>query len=378
MPILIVGALLLFFGILAMFSVSIYDSFALGLRSIANGNVDVDPTNYFYFFKQLRNIVIGLCMALVVYKIPIKLFQRDKTIYIIFWLFVILQLLVFVPGIWVVYNGARWWINVAWITTLQPAEFFKLWYVLFLSSRLIRRYKMANTKQFFVNFLVVNAILFFWFLLIPDLWTVLVLWLVWLAMCRYAGAKFKYIALIAIWWIVTALSAALMASAISPKFNYITDRFTFFIRSDVDPQNRWIWWQNQQALIAVWWWWFWWQWYGKWLQKFGYIPEAQSDFIFSAFSEEIWFVGNMALLFMYFYLCWYFLKHLPLIRDEYSKLIGVGIISLIIIQMFVNLGVNLKMLPNTGLTLPFVSYGWTAIMVNMIEIIILYKILKQK
>ena len=84
MPILIVGALLLFFGILAMFSVSIYDSFALGLRSIANGNVDVDPTNYFYFFKQLRNIVIGVCMALVVYKIPIKLFQRDKTIYIIF------------------------------------------------------------------------------------------------------------------------------------------------------------------------------------------------------------------------------------------------------------------------------------------------------
>jgi len=112
------------------------------------------------------------------------------------------------------------------------------------------------------------------------------------------------------------------------------------------------------------------------LQKFGYIPEAQSDFVFSAFSEEIGFVGNIVLLSLYFYLAWYVLVHLHRVRNPYLKLIAVGIISLIVVQMFVNLGVNLKIMPNTGLTLPFVSFGGTALMVNVIEIVLLYRILR--
>ncbi|MEI7478527.1 MAG: FtsW/RodA/SpoVE family cell cycle protein [bacterium] len=91
------------------------------------------------------------------------------------------------------------------------------------------------------------------------------------------------------------------------------------------------------------------------MQKFGYIPEAQSDFIFAAFSEEIGFLGNMVLLAMYFYLAYTFLRLLPQVRDEYTKIFGVGLISLIMIQMFVNIGVNIKIVPLTGLTLPFVS-----------------------
>ncbi len=378
MPIIIVWILLLIFGLLAIFSVSIHDSFALGLRGIAQWRREGDPSNYFYFIRQIRNVAVGLVMSGIIYFIPIKFFQNNRNIIIIFVILILFQLLVFVPWIGVVFNWARWWISIPWLSTLQPSEFFKIGYVLFLASWLIRKYKMANTKEFFINFLVVNFVIFLAFLFIPDLGTVLVLWLAWLVMCRYAGAKFKYIALITIWGIFCAVSAALLASAISPKFTYITNRFTYFIRSDIDPQKRGIWWQNQQALIAIWWWWFWGQWYGKWLQKFGFIPEAQWDFIFSAFSEEIGFIGNIALLFLYFYLCRYFLSHLPLVRDEYSKLIGVGIISLIIMQMFVNIGVNLKILPNTWLTLPFISYGWSAIMVNMVQIILLYKILKQK
>jgi len=378
MPIIITWVLLLIFGILAIFSVSIHDSFALGLRWIAQWRWEWDPSNYFYFFRQLRNIVVWLIMAGVVYLIPIKFFQNNRNIVIIFAWLILFQLLVFIPGIGVVYNGARWWISIPGISTLQPAEFFKIGYVLFLSSWLIRKYKMTNTKEFFINFLVVNFVIFLIFLFIPDLWTVLVLWLAGLAMCRYAGAKFKYIALIVVWGMLAALWWALIASSISPKFTYITNRFTYFIRPDIDPQKRGIWRQNHQALIAIGWGWLFGQWYGKWLQKFWFIPEAQWDFIFSAFSEEVWFVGNMLLLWLYFYLCWYFLTHLPLVRDEYSRLIGIGIISLIIMQMFVNIGVNLKILPNTGLTLPFISYGWSAIMVNMIQIVLLYKILKQK
>jgi cell division protein FtsW len=150
------------------------------------------------------------------------------------------------------------------------------------------------------------------------------------------------------------------------------------LSSEVDPQNRDIGWQNQQALIAVGGWWFFGKWYGKWLQKFWYIPEAQSDFIFAAYSEEMWMLGNIILLWLYSYLGRYFISKLQHLRNDYNKLMGVWIISLILVQAFVNIWVNLKIMPNTWLTLPFVSYWWTAIMVNFIEIVLLYKILKEK
>jgi cell division protein FtsW len=164
----------------------------------------------------------------------------------------------------------------------------------------------------------------------------------------------------------------------SDKFKYIQKRFTYFLSSDVDPQSRQIWWQNQQALIAIWGGWFWGKGYGKGLQKFGYIPEAQSDFIFSAYAEEVGMVWSLGLLFLYFYLSRYVISNLQKIRNEHSRLLGVGIISLIIVQVFVNIWVNIKIMPNTWLTLPFISYGGTAMMVNLIELVLLYNIIRAK
>ena len=164
----------------------------------------------------------------------------------------------------------------------------------------------------------------------------------------------------------------------SDRFSYIQKRLTYFISSNVDPQARQIGWQNQQALLAIGGGGLAGKGYGKGLQKFGYIPEAQSDFVFSAFSEEIGLIGDCVILGLYFYLGYYFLSRLHRVKDDYNKLIGVGIISLILVQVFVNIGVNIKILPNTGLTLPFISYGGTSLMVNLMEIVILYKILKNK
>jgi cell division protein FtsW (lipid II flippase) len=89
-------------------------------------------------------------------------------------------------------------------------------------------------------------------------------------------------------------------------------------------------------------------------------------------------VGSLGLLFLYFYLGRYIVSKLQKIRNDHSKILGVGIISLIIVQVFVNIGVNLKIMPNTGQTLPFISYGGTAMMVNLIELVLLYNIIKTK
>lgn len=378
MPILIVGWLLVAFGILAIYSVSIHESFTLTLSLVAKGLRSGEPSNYFYFFRQLRNVFMALIAAGIFYYIPISFFQKSKNIVIIFSIFMLLQLAVFIPGIGVTLNGARGWINMPLMWSMQPAEFFKLWYVLFLAWWLIRKHNKINQKDFYISFIVLNAIFFLVFLLIPDLWTVLILGLVWLVLCRYAWSKIKYVLMILFGGLITWLLVWSVAGSVSERFAYIQKRFTYFLSSDIDPQNRQVWWQNQQALIAVGWWWFLGKWYGKWLQKFWFIPEAQSDFVFAAFSEEIGFVWNMALLSLYFYLAYYFLSRLRHVRDEYGKMIGVGIVSLIVVQAFVNIWVNIKIMPNTWLTLPFVSYGWTALMVNLIEIVLLYKILKNR
>lgn len=378
MPIIIAWIILTFFGILSIYSVSIHESFTLTLSMIANGTRHSDPSNYFYFFRQIRNLAIALVMAGITYAIPIRFFQNNKNITIIAVFLMVLQILVFVPGIGIVLNGARGWIDIPGLPSIQPAEFFKLWYVLFLGWWLIRKRDKVNTKDFFISFIILNVIFFFIFLLIPDLGTVMILAIVGLIMCRYAGAKIKYVIWILFWWLIGWLVAGSIAGMVSDRFAYIQKRFTYFLSSSVDPQARQIWWQNQQALLAIGGWGFLGKGYGKWLQKFWYIPEAQSDFVFSAFSEEIGFIGNMFLLALYLYIGYYFLTRVRHIKDEHKKMIGIGILSLILVQAFVNIWVNMKILPNTWLTLPFISYGGTALMVNFIEMMLLYKILKNK
>lgn len=371
MPIIIAWVILTVFWLLSIYSVSIHEAFTTTLKS-------GDPSNYFYFFKQLKNIAFALIAASAIYAVPMKFFQKHKSVTIVAIVLMILQIAVFIPGIGATYNGARGWIDIPLLPSIQPAEFFKLGYVLFLGWWLIRKRDKINTKDFYISFIILDAIFFFIFLLIPDLWTVMILAIVGLVMCRYAGAKVKHVLRILFWWLISWLLVGGIAGMVSERFSYIQKRFTYFISSSVDPQARQIWWQNQQALLAIGGGGFLWKWYGKWLQKFWFIPEAQSDFVFAAFSEEIGFVGNMLLFSLYLYIWYYFISHLRQVKDDHKKIIGVGILSLILIQAFVNIWVNVKILPNTWLTLPFVSYWWTAIMVNFIEIVLLYKILKNK
>jgi len=378
MRIIIIWIILIIFWLLAIYSVSIHESFTLTLKLIANWKRTDDPSNYFYFIRQLKNIAIAAFMALLVYTLPLNFFQKNKNIIIIWAILMFLQILVFVPWIGMELNWARWWISLPFSPSMQPAEFFKLGYVFFFSSWLLKKRDIINQKQFFSSFIVINIILLWIFLLIPDLWTLLILWLTSLTLCRYIWTKIKYILYLLLWALLSWILVWSIAWMISPKFDYIQKRFTYFFNPSVDEQKKWVWRQNEQALIAIWWGGLFWKWYWKWLQKFWYIPEAQSDFIFAAYSEEIWFVWNIALLWFYFYLAYYFLSRLHLIRNEYNKTIWVWIISLIIIQAFINIWVNLKIMPNTWLTLPFISYWWTALMVNCIEIILLYKILKEK
>lgn len=375
MPILITWLILIVYWILAVFSVSTYESFSLTLSMW-------DPSNYFYFFRHLRNLVIAIIMALAVYKIPVDFFKKQKNIVWITAITFVLQLMVFVPWIWLEFHGSRWWIwfeNVRFLPTIQPCEFFKLWYVLFMAWWLIRKkQEMNNDNQLFISFLVINAIFLAVFCFIPDFGSALVVWASVLVMWIYSWLNRKKI-LLTLWvWAWAVLIFWSIAASVSTKFAYLQERMTYFISWWDDESSQSIWWQNEQALAAIGWGWFIWKWYWKWLQKFGYIPEAQSDFIFAAFSEEVGFIWDIILIGLYFFLMYYVLTRLKWVHDDYWKLIVIWLLSLIIIQAFINMWVNLKILPNTWLTLPFISHGWTALMANCMSLMLIYKIIENK
>lgn len=363
--ILIVGALLLMFGLSAIYSVSIFESFGLTLDLVAKW-VMTDPSNYYYFFEQLTKLVIGLVLSWVVYWMPMK--RLIKSRYLIFWLTLIGVFLLF-TSLWIELNGSNAWLSVPW-GTIQPGEFFKIGFVMYIASWLTKKQRILDDLQFFLGFTMITGIIYSIFLFVPDLWTILVLFTVAILMFRYAGGKKRFIAAL----FGVALIGGIIATS---QFTYINKRMAYFLNPDADSSWRGVGRQTKQALIAVWWGGRIGKWYGKGLQKFGYIPEAQSDFIFAAFAEEIGFFGSAFMLFLYLLLSRYFLRALPDIKDPYQRLIGVGFVSMIVMQMCINVGVNIKLVPLTGLTLPFVSHGWSALIVNMIEVIFLYKIVKQ-
>ncbi len=374
MPLLINWFFLLSFWLLAVYSTSVFESFIM----TANSANFAEPTNYYYFQQQIKAIIYTVVIILLLRKFPVKILKNHKFAWAIMILTFIFQCLVFTK-LWDSYNWARWWLNIPHIPSIQPSEFFKLAYVIFLASRLTRKKENMNSPQFLLTFIILSWLLYFVFLLIPDFWTVLIIWATALVMVRYSWLKLKKtLAILWIWlwaWIVAWFSLAL----VDKKFDYITKRFQYFFTLDkekIESEREITWWQTTQALIAIWWWGFFWNWYGNGLQKYSNLPEAYCDFIFAAFSEEIWFFGNLCLIALYIWMFRYVLKHLQKVQDPQLKLIWVWIISLIIIQTFVNMWVNVQIIPTTWITLPFISAGWSSLMVNCIELLILYKIIK--
>jgi cell division protein FtsW (lipid II flippase) len=281
--------------------------------------------------------------------------------------------LLFTP-LWITLNWAKWWLYIKWLWTVQPAEFFKIWFVIFFSWWLIKKKKeKAFDKPYWILVIVMMTLLFFIeFVFIRDWWTLLIMFPIVLIMFWYITWDWKKV----IWIIWLYVLFWIIWLTLLWDFGYVKQRIAYYIDSDIDISWKWVWWQTEQSLISIGWWWFFWKWYGNWLQKFWNLPEAQSDFIFAAFSEEIGFFGNMFLLSLYFWLAYYFLQRLIYEKDDYYKNLWIWLISLIIIQVFVHIWVNTKLLPLTWLTLPFVSVGGTALMINLIEVTLLYKIYK--
>ncbi|NBD22797.1 stage V sporulation protein E [Paenibacillus glycinis] len=261
-------------------------------------------------------------------------------------------LIVLIPGVGVVRGGARSWLGISSFG-IQPSEFMKLAMVIFLAKLLAE--KQQAVTQFAKGLLPPLGILGLAFGLImlqPDLGTGAVMIGASLLIIYTAGARIRHLGSLALVGVAGLVGLILAAP-------YRLQRITAFLDPWADPLGAGY--QSIQSLYAI----------GPGglvglglgmsRQKFNYLPEPQTDFIFSILSEELGFIGGAAIILLFGILLWRGMRTAIAAPDTFGSLLAVGIIGIVAVQVFINIGVVIGMLPVTGITLPLVSYGGSSL-----------------
>lgn len=346
-------------------SVSVYSSFKLTDKMVANWLIE-NSYNYFYVIRNMIHVWIFVAILWIMTQINYSKFEKYSRH--IFWFSVILLLMVLL--IWMSMKWARWWINIPWVPfTLQPTEFLKVAFILFFASFFKKyRWYLDNLKKWYLPFMWFLWWIVFLVWLQPDFWTIMVIVPVAVIMYFYAWMNEKHL-LATVWiWILLLLSVytAWDYDKVTWKNNntlgYITQRIDNFLADNEESiKNKTINYQTEQALIAIGSGWFTWLGFGWSIQKFWYLPEVQWDFIFSVIIEELWFLWWLVIMSMYMYIWYRWFYIASRVSDYFAKYTAIWISSRILIQTFINVWVNLNIVPLTWITMPFVSYGWSSL-----------------
>lgn len=370
--------LLIIFWMIMISSVSVYSSFRV-TNIMANNWYIENAYNYFYVLRNIWHVIISLILLWIVVKIKYSTFEKYSKY--IFWIAVILLLIVLI--IWATYKWAKWWISIPWIPfNIQPTEFLKISLILFFAS-FLKQYKwyLENFKKWYLPFMWYLSLIVLLVALQPDFWTIMVIVPVTIIMYFYAWINIKHLASTIVVWILLILSVYTAWDYDKETWKnlntlwYITNRIDNFLTNNKDAiNNKTINYQTEQALIAIWSWWFSWLWFGSSIQKFWYLPEVQWDFIFSVIIEELWFIWWIILIWMYLFIWYRWFYIASRVKDLFAKYTAVWISSRILIQAFINIWVNLNIIPLTWITLPFISYGWSSLLSLVLWLAILLNI----
>ncbi len=278
------------------------------------------------------------------------------------WLFgssLILTALVFIPGFGSHVNGATRWLNMHFIT-LQPAEFLKIGFVFCMAWFLTRYAKRLSEYRFgLLPFLAIVGTPSILLLLQPNTSTTILIGITGVAMYFAAGAPKRDIGIL-------VLLALLMLSAVIIMRPYVLQRFTTFVHPTTANMLG-SGYQIQQSLIAIGNGRIVGRGFGESVQKFSYLPDPSGDSIFSVYAEEFGFIGSIILIFLFFFLAARGIAIAGHTRDRFGSYATIGFSVLIVSQAFINIGAMLSVIPLTGLPLPFISHGGTALLVVFAE-----------
>lgn len=336
--------------------------------------------NYFYLLRNILHVGISICALVIFSKIPYSIYERyAKNIFAA--CFFLLFIVLFVGA---EYNGARGWLDIPWVPfSLQPVEFMKIGLIILLAAFMKRRkMMMSDLTDGFIPYFWIVWVVFLLLIFQPDFWSILIIapvtiWLyfLWGGKIQYIGISVLICLVGAVWvysvWKIAEGSGGNSLSYISQRIdNFVRDSKAIIEKSNPDGKDY----QTKQGLIAIGSSGFFGLGFWKSIQKWGYLPEVQWDFIFSVITEELWFLGAFSLLFLYILIAHRGFTIARSVREPFWQYLASGITMIILVQAWINIWVNLNVVPLTWVTLPFISYGGSSILSLMIATWILLSI----
>lgn len=327
---------------------------AIGLSALYS--IDLSRGDTLTFFPtQLIALALGAMVFFIATAWHSSFYQASaKLSYVVCWL-LLLAVLFFGETI----RGTRGWFQIFGLS-FQPAEFAKVGLILFsawwigLQGRRFDRWQFILTSGFFTFML---ALLVF---LQPDFGSAMILIGIWFGLLFLTGVKKRFIALLLILFVIAgSISWAIVLQ------DYQKDRLLTFIDSSRDPLGAGY--NVRQSVIAI----GGGQFFGRGLgfgsqSQLHFLPEAQTDFVFSVIAEELGFAGAFTVLALYFLLLWRLLVIAKNAESDFASYSVLGIILMFVLQILVNVGGAAGLLPITGVTLPFLSYGGSSLLVNFL------------
>ncbi len=319
-----------------------------------------------YFLKrQLLFAGAGIAAMFTTMNIPYGTWRKYAK-GILFACFCLL-LLVLIPGVGMTRGGAQSWIGVG-AFSIQPSEFMKLGLIIYLALFLDHNQKyITSFKQGFFPSLLLVFTAFGLIMLQPDLGTGVVLVLTCMIMIFVSGARLSHFFGLAI--LGLAGFAFLILSA-----PYRISRITAFLNPWEDPLGDGF--QIIQSLYAIGPGGLMGMGLGESLQKYFYLPEPQTDFIFAILGEELGFIGGTFVIGLFAFMFWRGIRIALEAADQYGRLLALGIVSMLAIQVMINISVVIGLIPVTGITLPFLSYGGSSLTLTLCSVGILLNISK--
>ncbi|MDH4233863.1 MAG: putative lipid II flippase FtsW [Gallionella sp.] len=349
-------------GLLALGLVMVYSSSI----AIAEGNKYTGYQPAYYLFRHGVFLLVGLALGLVVFQVPVQLWQNYAPY--LFLSGVALLIVVLIPGIGREVNHSRRWLPLL-IFNLQPSELMKLFAVLYAADYTVRKGKVKHlfTKAF-LPMLSVMALIGVLLLLEPDMGALVVICIIALSTLWLGGFNLKvFVGLI--------ISLPLLFAALTVYAPYRMQRVIGFMDPWSDPFGKGY--QLSHALIAF----GRGEWFGVGLggsvEKLFYLPEAHTDFLLAVIAEELGLFGVTAVILMFAFVVWRAFqigRNAAFLERNFSALTAQGIGVWIGAQAFINIGVNMGVLPTKGLTLPFLSFGGSSMVVSCIAMAILLRV----
>ena len=313
----------------------------------------LNKQTYYFFLKHLVFVFLSLFLIFL-----ISIQEKEKIINFLPYLFFIsILFLLLIPFIGTEVKGSKRWLDLFFLPRFQPVELVKPLFVIFIAKVIAVENKTEINKRYFYSFLILLLIAFF-LINQPDLGQTLLLILTWVTIIFVSGFNMIFLAIFGFSFL---LIMSLLIFFFRDKFGYIFLRIQTFIDPKTGDNF-----QSQKALDAI-------NQGGLTGQGMGEgilkdkVPEAHTDYIIAVISEEFGAIFILFIVTIFLFIGYRVLNKVLLEQEEFIKLVLVGLVSLLIIQMLIHVGVNIRLIPTTGMTLPFLSYGGSSLVGSAIS-----------